>query len=105
MTKGPEPPLDAFRLSSWISRPLKQGPIGFPETSVRNYHYTLRNIAEERRFHLLRGASLKSRKCAISSGGHAQKERKRLSSELNPTTYLTEKTCIQCDGENKVLSQ
>ena len=25
------------------------GPIGCPETSVRNYHYTLRNIPEERR--------------------------------------------------------
>jgi hypothetical protein len=30
-------------------------PIGFPETSVRNYHYTLRNIPKWRRFHLLRG--------------------------------------------------
>jgi len=28
------------------------GPIGCPETSVRNYHYTLRNIAQERRSHL-----------------------------------------------------
>jgi hypothetical protein len=25
------------------------GPIGCPETSVQNYHSTLRNIAEERR--------------------------------------------------------
>ena len=25
------------------------GPIGCPETSIPNYHYTLRNIAEERR--------------------------------------------------------
>jgi len=36
-------------LSFWISWPLKMGPIGCPETSVRNYHYTLRNIPEERR--------------------------------------------------------
>ena len=28
---------------------LKMGPRGFPETSVRSYHYTLRNIQEERR--------------------------------------------------------
>jgi hypothetical protein len=28
---------------------LKMGPIGFSETSVRNYHYTLRNSPEERR--------------------------------------------------------
>jgi hypothetical protein len=36
-------------LSSWISWPLKMGPIGCPETSVRNYHSTLRIIPEERR--------------------------------------------------------
>jgi hypothetical protein len=30
--------------------------------SVRNYHYSLRNNAEERGSHLLRGGSLKSRK-------------------------------------------
>ena len=34
-------------------------PIGFPETSVRNYHYTLRNISEWRRFRLLRGRNPK----------------------------------------------
>ena len=33
------------------------GPIGCIETSVSNYHHTLRNIPEE---HLLRGGSLKS---------------------------------------------
>jgi len=27
---------------------LKMGPIGCPETSVRNYQYSLRNIPEER---------------------------------------------------------
>jgi hypothetical protein len=32
-----------------------------PETSVSDCHYTLRNIREERRFHLLRGGSLKLR--------------------------------------------
>jgi hypothetical protein len=36
-----------------ISWPLKMGPTGCPETSVRNYHYTLRNITEEQRSHLL----------------------------------------------------
>jgi len=34
--------------SSKDSSPLKMGPIGFRETSVRNYHYTLRNSPEER---------------------------------------------------------
>ena len=36
------------------------GPIGFPETSVRNYHYSLCNNPEERSCQLLRGGSLKS---------------------------------------------
>jgi hypothetical protein len=40
---------------------LRMGPIGCPETSVRNYHYSLRNNPEERSSQLLRGGSLKSR--------------------------------------------
>jgi len=36
------------------------GPIGCPETSVRNYHYSLRNSQDERSSHLFRGVSLKS---------------------------------------------
>jgi hypothetical protein len=47
------------RLDSW---PLKMGPIGYPETSVRNCHYSLRNIPQERSSNLLRGRSLKSRR-------------------------------------------
>ena len=42
------------------SRIEKEGPIGCPETSVKNYHCTPRNIPEERRSLLLRGGSLKS---------------------------------------------
>jgi hypothetical protein len=37
------------------------GLIGCPETSVLNYHYSLRNNSEERRAHLRCGGSLKSR--------------------------------------------
>jgi len=40
---------------------LKIGPIGCPETSVRNNHYTPRNILEVRRSHLLGGGSLQAR--------------------------------------------
>jgi hypothetical protein len=43
---------------SW---PVKMGPICCAETSVNNYHTTPRNIPEERRCHLHRGGSLKSR--------------------------------------------
>jgi len=40
--------------------PFKMGPIGCPETSVINYHYSLCNSPEEHRFRLQRGGSLKS---------------------------------------------
>jgi len=43
------------------SRHLKMGPMVCPKTSVRNYHYSLRNSPEERSSALLRGRSLKSR--------------------------------------------
>jgi len=41
------------------------GPIGCPKTSVKNYHYTLRHITEERGYDLLRGGSLKSHKLTV----------------------------------------
>jgi hypothetical protein len=49
-------------LGLWASWPLKMGPICCLETSVKDYHWTLRNIREERRSHQHRGRSLKSRK-------------------------------------------
>jgi hypothetical protein len=42
------------------------GPIGCPETSVRNNGYTLHNVPEEQRSHLLRGGNLKSYKERLS---------------------------------------
>jgi len=33
----------------WISSPLKMGPMGCPETLLRNYNCTLHNIPEEHR--------------------------------------------------------
>ena len=41
-------------------RPLKMGLIGCPETSVKNYHYSLRNNPEECSSCLLHVRSLKS---------------------------------------------
>ena len=32
---------------------VNMGPIDYPETSVRNCHYILRNVLEERVFHVL----------------------------------------------------
>jgi hypothetical protein len=43
-----------------LSWPLKMGPMGCAETSLGNYHYSLRNMAGERSWHLLRGGSQKS---------------------------------------------
>jgi hypothetical protein len=40
---------------------IPYGRLSRPEMSVQNYHYSLRNNPEERRFHLLRSGSLKSR--------------------------------------------
>jgi hypothetical protein len=42
------------RFSSRPSSSLKMGPIRCPETSVKNYHWTLRNIPEDRRSHILK---------------------------------------------------
>jgi len=64
-----------YRLQGSSSSPLK---MGCPETSVRNYHHSLRNSSHEGNSHLLRGANLKSRisldvysrkyKCVIWTG-------------------------------------
>ena len=44
-----------FNIQFLNSRPLKMGPICCPETSVRNYHYTLRSRPEMRGSHLRLG--------------------------------------------------
>ena len=46
----------------WVitQRPLKMGPIGCPETSARNCHFTLRNNLKELSYRLLRVGSPKS---------------------------------------------
>jgi len=55
-----------LRVPSSSVKNLEDGMIGCPETSVRNNHYSLRNISEERSSHLLRGGGLRSR----NSGTH-----------------------------------
>jgi hypothetical protein len=39
--------INDVQFSSWTSRPLKMGPIRCSETSVKDYHSTLRNALEE----------------------------------------------------------
>jgi len=48
--------------SSWTALPLKMGPIGCFETSVRNYRYTVRKLSKACRSHLRRGRNLNSPK-------------------------------------------
>jgi hypothetical protein len=43
-------PYSRIRQSKKTTWPLKMGPIGYPETSVRNCHSALPKITEERRF-------------------------------------------------------
>ena len=49
------------RLFFWTTWHFKRGPIGVPETSVRNYHSLLRNNPAERSYYLLHEGILKSR--------------------------------------------
>ena len=46
---------------------MKKGPKGCPETSVRNYHYSLHNTPEERSSHHLSDGSLKSQSYSCST--------------------------------------
>jgi hypothetical protein len=60
-------PSSRVKLSFWTVWPLKVVPIGCAKKSVWNYHSTLRKIQKERRSHLCRGGSLKSRTDKASS--------------------------------------
>ena len=50
-----------------LSLPLNTWPTGCPETSVRNYHYSLRNSPEGSSSPLLRGGNLKSRHSIVNT--------------------------------------
>jgi hypothetical protein len=56
--------------SSWTAWPFKLEPPGCPDMSLRNYHSTLRKIPKERRCHILRGGSLKSRNSSYLCNTH-----------------------------------
>jgi len=51
---------------SHLQGPFRERTVSCPETSAKNYHYSLRNNTEERRSHLLRGGKLKSRLVDVS---------------------------------------
>ena len=56
-----------FLLTFQESSALKMGPIGCPETSARNYHYSLRSKSEERGSHAVCVSVLKSNKFQFKS--------------------------------------
>jgi hypothetical protein len=56
-----KPSVPSSTVKKSTSWPFKMGPIRCAETSVKDYHSTLRNIPEERRSHLHSGGSLKWR--------------------------------------------
>jgi len=56
--------------SSWILDNWKMGLTGCPETSGRNYHYSLYNSPEECGSHLLRGRSLRSSLLPLSTASY-----------------------------------
>ena len=64
--------------SSSTSWPLNMRPIRCSETSVKNYHSSLRNIPEERRYHQHRGGSLKSQTWGSSNVKQLVRLRTRL---------------------------
>ena len=51
---------DNLSVSSSVVSSLSRWPIGCSETSVRDYHYSLRTSPEERNSHIFRDGSLKS---------------------------------------------
>jgi len=60
------------KLIFWILDPRIWDPIGCPETSVRYYHYLLRDNPEERSSHTLRRGSLKLYRGSCVGNGWAQ---------------------------------
>ena len=73
-------------------------PERFTETSVRNCHYTLREIPEEDESHPIRGGSLKSH---ISLQGEKFEIRKSTSRETNfRKTYLRNLFFENCHWKN-----
>jgi len=63
-------------------------PTDFPETSVRNFHYSLHNNPEKHSSHLLRGGCLKSRKW-LELCGYKLKVKRTLVQALRLWTGLT----------------
>jgi len=56
---GVQPVGSIFKINQILASLTLQDGTGCPETSGRNYYSAMRNITEERRFHLHRGGSFK----------------------------------------------
>jgi hypothetical protein len=63
------------------------GPIDCPETSVRNYHHSLRNDPEERSSRLLRGGRLKSHVTDTTSSNKSTSQKHYAYFYLSPVLF------------------
>jgi hypothetical protein len=70
------------------------GPLGCPETSVINYHYSLRNNPEERSSRVLRDRSLKSRFC------NSEYENTPQSTQSNKNVFITKILTLEPASHN-----
>jgi hypothetical protein len=70
------------------------GPIGFPETSVRNYHYSLRNNPKERSTHI---EGILKHSTAADCHLHTIRTQNRLFWLIN---YSKPSTCFNSKYEN-----
>jgi hypothetical protein len=66
------------------------GPTGCPETSVKDYHSTLRNTPQERRHHQHRGGGLKSLEVLLVFSVEFNKMHDFYFTALQNRTYLSE---------------
>jgi len=81
-------------------------PIGYPETSVMKYHYSLRNNPEERSSHLLRGGSLKSRKVrhVTAMPAYSSDETVQIHDLTTPFHSKIDKSVLQTSTFGKITS-
>jgi hypothetical protein len=75
-------------LLHWTSWPLKVGQIRCPETSVKDFHSTLRSTPEERRSHQHRGGNLKPRIISLTQKDHQGRAKPRAAELLLSPRFI-----------------
>jgi len=90
----------------WDSWPLRIGSKGCHETSVRNYHYSLRHKLVERSSHVLRGGRLKLRTGSHTFVKLCQKHpgKSRITLETRPWGATSVWDVITCSRQSSVYA-